>query len=140
MKLPLPDLCHNDQCRRVRIYYPDKLLTNPNFSWAQKAHLLADEPCDVTCHSEECGLLLRFAFCGEVGSKRKFCFETALEAPHHSEEEIQSESSETDTEDDDEENQDEKEDTIKEKKENTDPDPDDDDAAAAAATATVSVF
>ena len=37
--------------------------------------LLADVPCHPSCSSQDCGLLVRFVFCGNPGSTRTSCLD-----------------------------------------------------------------
>ena len=47
-------------------------------------NMLADEPCHASCNSEYCGLLVRFAFCGEADSTRAKCQQDPPPSPSSS--------------------------------------------------------
>ncbi len=70
LPVPRPRVCDNVLCRRRTYDRPDLVRGVYISDWPV---LLADEPCHVTCLSEQCGLLVRFVFCGDLGAKRYDC-------------------------------------------------------------------
>jgi len=73
---PLPILCNNPLCRRLTIRFPA--------ATQMPINMLADEPCHASCNSEYCGLLVRFAFCGEADSTRAKCQQDPPPSPSSS--------------------------------------------------------
>jgi hypothetical protein len=62
-----PQRCSNSQCLRTTLD-PHHLSKEE-----MKQYLEDDFPCLASCHKEQCGLMIRYRYCGEIGAVRSEC-------------------------------------------------------------------